>query len=299
VSAVAAGAGVREGYLPVPGGMVWYRRCGTGDGLPLLVVHGGPGSGSDYLEPLADLATDRTVVFYDQLGCGRSERPGRPGLWTLDRFVAELHAVRRMLRLTDLALYGHSWGGWLAIEYVLRHGAGVGALVLASTSAGLPEHRDELARLRAALPPRTAGALADPGHPEHGAALIEFYQRHLCRMEQWPAAVVEATRRENAAYRAMIGPDEVTIVGSMRSWDRTADLGSVTPPTLVTAGRFDEMTPRCAETLHRGLPRSRLEVFERSAHMPHWEQRTAYLEALRGFLAENDRAGFHHSDSRG
>lgn len=289
MSTASSALDVREGYLPVPGGMVWHRRIGSGDKLPLLVVHGGPGSGSDYLEPLADLADDRPIVFYDQLGCGRSEKPDRPGLWTLDRFVTELHVVRRALRLTEVALYGHSWGGWLSIEYVLRHGDGVRAMVLASTSAGAPEQCAELVRLRSALSPSTAEALADRDHPDHGAALIEFYQRHLCRLERWPDSVVTAVRQDNATYREMVGPDEVTIIGSLASWDRTADLGKVAMPTLVTVGRFDEITPRCAETLHREIPRSRLTVFEHSAHMPHWEERAQHSDVLRRFLAEHDQ----------
>src|ERR1043165_2092344 len=63
-----------EGYIPVTGGKVWYRIVGEGDKTPILCLHGGPGVPSYYLKPLAALSSDRPVIFYDQLGCGHSDR---------------------------------------------------------------------------------------------------------------------------------------------------------------------------------------------------------------------------------
>src|ERR1700754_330251 len=114
-----------ERFIEVPGGQVWVNVVGSGGGVPLILLHGGPGGGHDYLEPLAALADDRPVIFYDQLGCGKSDRPDDPALWTMDRFVDELSAVRQALGLGRVHLYGHSWGGWLAIEYLLHHAQGV------------------------------------------------------------------------------------------------------------------------------------------------------------------------------
>ncbi|MGH2651639.1 MAG: alpha/beta fold hydrolase, partial [Actinomycetota bacterium] len=100
---------VSEGTIPVPGGTVWYGTIGDG-GIPLLCLHGGPGMSHDYLDTLADLADRRMVVFYDQLGCGQSERPDDPSLWTIERSVAEVAAVREALGLERMHLFGNSWG---------------------------------------------------------------------------------------------------------------------------------------------------------------------------------------------
>ena len=127
----------QEGTIRVDGYQVWYRCVGRG-GIPLLLLHGGPGAGHDYLEPLAALAADRLLVFYDQLGCGRSDQPNDRSLWRLERSVAEVDTVRRALHLEQLHLLGHSWGGWLAIEYLLTHPPGVVSVVLASTSSSIP-----------------------------------------------------------------------------------------------------------------------------------------------------------------
>ena len=85
------------------------------------------------------MASDRRVVVYDQLGCGRSEKPNDTSLWTLDRACRELDDVRRALGLEECHLLGQSWGGWLSIEYLARGTEGVAGVVLASTSASIPQ----------------------------------------------------------------------------------------------------------------------------------------------------------------
>src|SRR6266540_2413750 len=109
-----------EGYIAVEGGRVWYRIAGEGrTGIPLLTLHGGPGYPHDYLEPLERLADERPVIFYDQLGCGKSEHPNDASLWQADRFVRELAQVREALGLDRMHLFGHSWGTMLAVDFVL------------------------------------------------------------------------------------------------------------------------------------------------------------------------------------
>ncbi|MDX2093225.1 MAG: alpha/beta fold hydrolase, partial [Kofleriaceae bacterium] len=127
-----------QGYIPVDGHRVWYRRVGSG-GIPLLLLHGGPGAGHDYLEPLEGLARDREVIFFDQLGCGRSDQPADRSLWRIERFVREIDTVRAALGLDRIHLLGQSWGGWLGIEYLLSQPRGIVSATLASTSASIPQ----------------------------------------------------------------------------------------------------------------------------------------------------------------
>ena len=141
---------VDEGFVEVPGGRVWYRSLGD-HGIPLLCLHGGPGFPHDYLEELEGLAHERRVVFYDQLGCGRSDRPDDTSLWTVERFVEELAVVRAALGLERLHLFGSSWGGMLAMQYVLDRQPPLESLVLCSSPASIPRWiagcRDLLAEL--------------------------------------------------------------------------------------------------------------------------------------------------------
>jgi len=281
----------QEGKIKIDGYQVWYRRVGNG-GIPLLTLHGGPGAGHDYLEPLEGLATDRSVIFYDQLGCGKSDQPDDRSLWRIERFVAEVNTVRQALGLEQIHLLGQSWGGWLAIEYMLSHPQGVVSLILASTSASLPQFVAETTRLKAELPLeiyqtlQRYEAVGDYHHPDYEAAVLEFYKRHVCRLDPWPEPLLRtvANLNGNAVYETMNGPNEFIVIGNLKNWDRTDRLGEITVPTLITVGHYDELTPTCAETLHRGIPNSRTVIFEESAHLAHLEEADRYLQVVADFI---------------
>ncbi|CAN5277693.1 hypothetical protein BH09PSE6_BH09PSE6_15460 [soil metagenome] len=103
-----------QGTARGPNGSIAYRRYGNGPKTTIVTLHGGPAAGHRYLRPYAALATDRPVVFYDQSGCGRSARPADLALYTPERYVDELEALRIRLGLEQMILLGHSWGGLLA-----------------------------------------------------------------------------------------------------------------------------------------------------------------------------------------
>lgn len=124
-----AGLEPGEGFVDVEGGEVWYRIVGSGSATPLLLLHGGPGAPSYYLNPMERVAADRPVIFYDQLWAGRSPAPADRSLWTVERFVKELAQVRAALGLDEVHILGHSWGSMLAMEYMLTEPEGVKSLV--------------------------------------------------------------------------------------------------------------------------------------------------------------------------
>jgi Rhodopirellula transposase DDE domain len=92
---MATAVQAREGHVEVTGGRIWYRVVGDTNATPLVTVHGGPGATHDYLEPLQALADERPVVFYDQLGAGRSDVPDDLGLWTNDTAAFAVQTLRR------------------------------------------------------------------------------------------------------------------------------------------------------------------------------------------------------------
>lgn len=286
-----------QGYIPVDGHRVWYRRVGTG-GIPLLLLHGGPGAGHDYLEPLQGLARDREVIFFDQLGCGRSDQPADRSLWRIERFVREIDTVRAALGLDRIHLLGQSWGGWLGIEYLLSQPRGIVSATLASTSASIPQFVAEANRLKAQLPPEMVAvmqrceAAGDWRNPQYEAAVMEFYRRHLCRLDPWPDALLRSVRNldGNAVYETMNGPNEFIVIGNLRDWDRIARLAEIRVPTLITVGRFDEIPPVCAETMRRGIAGSRVVVFAHSGHTAHLEETERYLQVVGDFLQEVEQA---------
>jgi proline-specific peptidase len=288
---------LEEGFVEVTGGRVWYARAGPAGRMPLLILHGGPGAASYYVEPLAKaIAEHRPTAVYDQLGCGRSDKPDDPSLWTVDRSVEELDQVRRALGLERCHLLGQSWGGWLAIDYMCREPEGIAGLVLASTSASIPQFVAEARRLIDEMPEpaRTTlielGARGDYYDPAYVEATQEFYRRHLCRLDPWPEAQANSAREidGNQVYLTMNGPTEFDVIGNLRDWDRTSDLHLIDGPTLVTVGRYDELTPACSETLRDGIAGARMVVFEESAHCAHLEEPELYARVVEEFLTEVD-----------
>lgn len=126
-----------EGTLQHRGHRVWWglasENADSGR-VPLLTIHGGPGMCHDCLEPLAALASERPVYFYDQYGCGRSDRAVDAGEYDIDLFIEELAVVREELGLDQVHLYAHSYGGPLLLEYMLRRRPeGVRSLTLSNT----------------------------------------------------------------------------------------------------------------------------------------------------------------------
>jgi proline-specific peptidase len=202
--------------------------------------------------------------------------------------------VRLSLGLDQVHLLGQSWGGWLAIEYMLSQPQGVISLILASTSASLPQFVAETRRLKKELPLeiyqtlQRYEAMGDYHHPDYDAAVLEFYKRHVCRLDPWPEPLLRtsANLNGNAVYETMNGPNEFIVIGNLKNWDRTDRLSEISVPTLITVGRYDELTPTCAETLHRGIPDSRMVIFEESAHLAHLEEPDKYRQVVADFMVE-------------
>jgi proline iminopeptidase len=285
---------VSEGFASVPGGQVWYRSIGAG-GTPLLCLHGGPGFPHDYIETLADLADERPVIFFDQLGCGRSERPSGENLWRKERFVEEVAAVREELGLARLHVLGQSWGGLLALEYGLTEPSGLDSLTFASPVISVPRWVEDAHRLLDAMPPEIQDVIKRHEASgftdclEYAAASLAYWKRHVCRLDPWPDSIERAFAGFGAdVYHAMWGPSEFTCTGNLNGYDASDRLGELALPVLWTCGRHDEAAPESIETFQEAVPGSRLVVFEESSHTAHLEERDRYMEVLRVFLREVD-----------
>jgi len=289
---------VTEGRIPFKGYETWYRIVGEGEEpgkLPLLALHGGPGMTHDYLEPMEALAaTGRRVIFYDQLGCGQSDQPHNPGMWTVPLYVEEVGAVRAALGLDHVHLLGQSWGGMLGMEYALTQPEGLASFIIESSPSSMTQWVAEANRLRAALPPdvqatllrhEADGTTDDPAYEE---AMMVFYQRHVFRPAAWPDCLTRSFDQlsENPeVYYTMNGPSEFHVTGTLKTWDVTARLGEIHVPTLVLSGQHDEATPAINETVHRGIPGSESVIFPESAHLCHIEEPEAFLRVVSDFLA--------------
>jgi L-proline amide hydrolase len=290
---------VTEGYVPFRGYKTWYRivgdlknpRAGT---FPVLMLHGGPGIPHDYLESLEAFAeTGRPVIFYDQLGCGNSDRPDDPSMWNVQLIVDELAIVRKELGLDRIHLLGQSWGGMLAMEYALTQPEGTVSLTIAGSPASMPLWVQEAIRLREELPPEVqqtllkheeAGTTNDPAYEE---AMMVFFERHQCRVVPYPDYITRAFEKMGTQVRYTLwGPSEFHVAGNLKNWDIRDRLAEISFPTLLTSGRYDQLTPMQAEVVANGIPGADWVVFENSAHFPHAEEQERYLQVLDEFLTK-------------
>jgi len=280
---------------------VWVKRTGNNPGLRVLLLHGGPGATHEYLEACDSYlpAAGVEYYYYDQLGSGFSDQPDEPSLWELDRFVDEVDQVRRALGLDrdNFVLYGHSWGGILAIEYALAHQQHLRALVISNMMSSVPAYNAYVERVL--MPGMDQAALAEIKSleargqiedPRYMALLTEqHYIHHVLRMpaSDWPDPVQRAFAHMNTAiYVPMQGPSELGISAGAKlaHWDRSGDLARITVPALVIGARYDTMDPAHMEMMAARLPGGRYLYCPVGSHLAMYDDQETYFAGLTEFL---------------
>jgi proline iminopeptidase len=290
-------------HTPAGSYRVWVKRTGNNPALRVLLLHGGPGSTHEYLEACDSYLPAAGIEYYsyDQLGSGFSDQPAEPSLWELDRFVDEVEQVRGALGLNreNFVLYGHSWGGILAIEYALRHQQHLRGLVISNMMSSVPAYNSYAEQVL--MPEMDQVALAeiksleaagDTENPRYMQLLYaQHYLHHVLRMppEEWPDPVQRGFAHINPAiYVSMQGPSELGISpgAKLARWDRTDQLSSIAVPTLVIGARHDTMDPAHMEMMAGRLPAGRYLYCPNGSHLAMYDDQQAYFAGLVGFLRD-------------
>lgn len=281
-----------SGFVDVPGGQVWYQVMGSGDGDPLVVLHGGPGGTSCGLQLLSPLGDERAVIRYDQLGSGRSGRPMDMTLWQRDRFVEELDDLRDALSLDTIHLLGHSWGGALAAYYYLeRPDSGVQSLVLSSPLMSTRRWIADANALRETLPAATQEvmgrheAAGTIDSDEYAEATDEFYAAFVNRGDATEVADCPDAPWNPVIYKHMWGPTEFNATGTLLDFDLEPRLSNVGVPTLFITGEYDEARPTTLRDFAAHIEGAVLEVIPGVAHASLSRAPDRYREIVRAFLA--------------
>jgi proline iminopeptidase len=281
-----------QGFIEVPGGPVWYSVAGNGDGLPVMVLHGGPGGTSCGYSLLEKLGDQRPVIRYDQLGSGRSGRPNDPSLWETDRFIEELHVIRNELGLERFHLLGHSWGGALAAAYVIEKGTdGVASVILSSPLISTTDWIADANYLRSLMPEDIQATLAEHeaagtiDSEEYQAASREFYARHVSYGErQEEPTGCEGAPRNAFVYNFMWGPTEFRATGNLVEFDMSDRLNEIDVPVLFMAGEFDEARPERLAEYQRSVPGAQLVVIKDVAHASLSRAPDIYRQTIEKFM---------------
>ena len=285
-----------EGYIHVPGGKIYYARMGNGPGTPLIVIHGGPGAGSYSLKPFGALGDDRPVIRYDQLGAGKADHPTDTTLFTVDRAVQELQALRDSLGLTEVHLLGQSWGAMLLEAYMGSHPTGVKSVTFLSPLVTTAQWEHDADSLITTLPDsiqeviRTNEANHTTDSPAYQAATEAYYRQFVFR-KPWHIPGADTASHGELVYHYMWGPSEFTSTGTLKTFDGTAWLEEIRVPALFMAGEFDEATPGSTERFSHLVPDARFVVIPRSGHVSQNDNPDFMLAAVRTFLRTVDGPG--------
>jgi proline iminopeptidase len=304
-------AGVSRVPIQTPKGAftVWTKRVGHNPRIKLLLLHGGPGATHEYFEALERFlgADGIEFIYYDQLGSAYSDQPTDDSLWSTERFVDEVEQVRQALGLTkeNFFLLGHSWGGILAVEYALKHQEHLKGLVVSNMMMSIPDYNRYAEEVLAkGMDAKVVAEIKDLEKksqfesPRYMELLMpNFYAKHICRLEQWPDAVNRAFAKLNKqVYVLMQGPSEFGASGRLEKWDRKADLGRITTPTLVIGATHDTMDPAHMKWVSTQVTSGSFLLCPSGSHMAMWDDQRVYASGLVRFLKTVDagqaRVGF-------
>jgi proline iminopeptidase len=286
-------------YLDVSGHQIWYESEGRGE--PLLLLPGGPGASHDYFHPWFSALRDRArIIYVDPFGTGRSGRARALREYSLRAEIEDIEAIRQALHLGRINLFGHSYGGIVALSYALKYPGSLRRLIVSNTlvSAGawqlttdhanaetrlfFPESTDSVAALKArGLGSEAPEVMAASPNPGQVMAHLFFYDRSNLRKLFSPDSSF------NPEVMTAIGGQDMddSVGGELAHFDFRESLRSVSVPILILAGRADGVVlPRLARELWRASPQATFVMFEHSGHYPFIEEPQATMQAIGAFL---------------
>ncbi len=283
-----------EGYVEVLGGKIWYEVYGSGTSPAILLLHGGPGGTSLGFEPLKDLGYDGPIIFWDQLGSGRSDALLDTALMTIENYVDQVERLRKHLNLQNFVLYGHSWGTMLGLDYYLSYPDEIKAIIFSSPLFSTDFWIADADTLIATLPDsvqqviRYHEAEGSYEHPDYQEATKLYYSLYVTRKERPKVDRSHLNLVSGAnVYLYMWGPSEFTSTGTLRNYDRLEYLPTINVPVLMMTGEYDEARPSTVKYYSSLVPNVNFEVIPDAAHSTLNDNKEATLQVVRGFLKEN------------
>lgn len=273
-------------FSAASGVSIYYEPLGKAEGVPLVVANGGPGFDHTYLHLSGvwdTLAKSREVVLYDQRGLGKSS-PLKPGQsCTLRDQIEDLEALRAHIGADRIDLLGHSWGGYLVMAYAARYPRHIRHLIVSDAAA--PKFSDTVFLFKDVFPEGVAredaadfaSTLGDKSATQ--AQLREYFAMLFYSPEKRDAALAQiGDAEENVQINE-------SIVHDLDHYDLNPELAKYRFPTLVMTGRYDmNVAPVVAYKIHKAIPGSEFVVFDRSGHLPFYEEPDKFLQTVEGFL---------------
>ena len=281
---------VIDGLRLINGTQLYCKSIGTG--IPLVIVHGGPGLDHSYLLPqMAQLADRYELIFFDQRGCGRSSVRVDSAAMTIDALVEDIDRVRDAYNLNTMNLMGHSWGGLLAMEYAIKHGDRLNSLILVNSTPPTSQLRlasfDLIARRTTRSDSIAEAALiqTDEFKRHDPEAMQRFFRLFFRGSFRNPTLADELTLKFGPDYAAT--SQLISYLArdpQLQSYDILTELESITCPVLIIASDDDITPPESNEQIHSRISGSRYIVLKNSGHFPFIEAPGQFFPLVRDFL---------------
>ena len=269
----------------INGNQVYYTTIGQG--RPMLLMHGGSGLDHTYFRPWLDTLSDQVqLIYYDQLGQGRSTRPESYENISMSTWADEADALRAFLGFDHIILLGHSFGGFIAQEYALRYGDHLDGLILCDTAPVLDYQDVIMANARSrGTPEQVQAVIAGLSSPVADDASFQQLWNTILPLYFNTYDPAVAKQMDDATQYSAQGFNQGMGV-CLPTFNVLSRLGEITVPTLVMAGRHDWITPpaQAAERLHAQLPNSELVIFEDSGHFPFIEEHDKFVAAVHDWI---------------
>lgn len=281
--------------LKVGGVKLWYRVAGPARGVPLVFVHGGPGEGSQAFQAVGgpELEKTRRIVYLDQRGSGRSDRPKDAKFYTIPLLVDDIEALRRHLGMPRIALIGHSFGTILALEYASYYSSRTAAVVLAGAVPDFPALLDIQCRRLATADPaayaRATAGLAANAYPScnaFGAYSGSAMKDHVyASMFPDPATGARVDALDNADGLGNSGEMSRALFAADLLHYRFLHPRQVTAPVLIIAGGKDlQAAIEPQRGLAEALPRATLLEYPENGHFMLVEAPDRFARDVSAFL---------------
>lgn len=288
-----------EGYIPFLEYKTYYRIINPkGKKTPLLMLHGGPGSTHNAFELLDHMAfdDDRPIIMYDQIGCGKSIiEKGHEELWCKETWVKELENLRNKVNLKNIHLFGHSWGGMLAIIYLCDYNPkGIKSVTLSSTLSSASLWKEETHRLINLLDEDIkkdileCEALND-FESEKAQYSMDYYF-HKFVFGPWtkgvdPECLTRVKPDSSESYECGWGKSEFAPSGTLKDYEYTNKLKNIKCPVLLQSGADDESTPYQNLVMFKNITTNKdWHLYSKSRHMSYYEEHDLYVSNLTKFL---------------
>jgi len=285
---------------------VWTKRFGNNPHIKILLLHGGPAAGHEYMECFESFFPKEGFEFYeyDQLGAPYSDQPTDSSLWTTERYVDEVEQVRQAIGADKNNFYvlGNSWGGILAMEYALKYQDNLKGMIVADMVASIPDYNKYAENVLAKqMDPKVFTEIMDIekkgdfNNPRYEELLMpNFYEQHFCRLRPWPEPVVRCFTHLNSMkvpkqiYVMMQGPSEFGASGRLVQWDIKDRLKEIKVPTLMVGAKYDTMDPKAMEEQSKMVQKGRYLFCPEGSHLCMWDDQKIFMSGVIQFIRDVD-----------